>query len=297
MSATIVAVAGASGDLGGKIIKHIVRRGGIAHAIVRKDVDQKKLANLEGNPNIKIIRADLNNPQEAAEATKGAYSVVSCLQGLGDVIIDTQYSLLEGAVASGVKRFIPSDFSLDFIKTPRGNRNLDLRFKFHEKAAHAPIAITGIYNGGFMEVIKQPGAFIDPKANKVSYWGSADQLLDFTWTENVADFTAAAALDPNPLPAALRIAGQTLTPIQLAESVSEAKGAHYEAVCSGPVEKLQGLIGYVRAQNPASENEIFPPWQGMMYGYDMFSGHGKLHPLDNEKYDVKWISVKDFLKL
>jgi hypothetical protein len=30
--------------------------------------------------------------------------------------------------------------------------------------------------------------------------------------------------------------------------------------------------------------ETFPPWQGMQYMRDMFSGAGKLHPIDNRRY-------------
>jgi hypothetical protein len=40
----------------------------------------------------------------------------------------------EGAIAAGVPRFIPSDFSADFTKLPAGeNRNFDLRRAFQKK--------------------------------------------------------------------------------------------------------------------------------------------------------------------
>jgi hypothetical protein len=40
----------------------------------------------------------------------------------------------------------------------------------------------------------------------------------------------------------------------------------------------------------------FPPWQGMQYMRDMFSGRGKLEPLDNDRYpDVRWTSIRDKL--
>jgi hypothetical protein len=40
-------------------------------------------------------------------------------------------------------------------------------------------------------------------------WGNANQILEFTTTENVAEFTAAAAVDEN-TPRYLRIAGDKL---------------------------------------------------------------------------------------
>ena len=40
----------------------------------------------------------------------------------------------------------------------------------------------------------------------------------------------------------------------------------------------------------------FPPWQGMQYLRDMFSGRAKLDPLDNARYpDVGWTSVREVL--
>lgn len=65
------------------------------------------------------------------QACAGAACVVCALNGVRPVMIDRQSALLEAAVAAGVARFIPSDFSADFARTaPDGNRNLDLRREF-----------------------------------------------------------------------------------------------------------------------------------------------------------------------
>ncbi len=48
-------------------------------------------------------------------------------------MLGMQGKVLDAAVAAGVPRFIPSDYSLDFTKTrPGENRNLDLRRRFRE---------------------------------------------------------------------------------------------------------------------------------------------------------------------
>ena len=65
-------------------------------------------------------------------ACSRASCVVSALQGLRDVIVETQTVLLDAAIKAEVPRFIPSDYSIDFTKFPPGeNRNLDLRRDFH----------------------------------------------------------------------------------------------------------------------------------------------------------------------
>ncbi|KAJ5186483.1 hypothetical protein N7449_011247 [Penicillium cf. viridicatum] len=45
------------------------------------------------------------------------------------------------------------------------------------------------------------------------------------------------------------------------------------------------------------ENDVFLAWQGMQYVANMFSGAGKLDPLDNDRYpDLTWTKVEDFFR-
>ncbi len=91
----------------------------------------------------KVIQVDMSNKTELTQALKDVSCVVSALAGLHDVIVDGQSLLLEAAIAAGVPRFIPSDFSSDFTKLPQGeNRNFDLRKEFHKKLDNAPISST-----------------------------------------------------------------------------------------------------------------------------------------------------------
>lgn len=44
------------------------------------------------------------------------------------------------------------------------------------------------------------------------------------------------------------------------------------------------------------KNEVFPPWQGMQYLHNMFTGLPKLNPLDNERYaGIEWTTVAKVL--
>ena len=46
-----------------------------------------------------------------------------------------QSRLLLAAIKNGVRRFVPTDYSLDFTKLPLGtNRNFDMQLTFHEAA-------------------------------------------------------------------------------------------------------------------------------------------------------------------
>ena len=295
MATTTIAVAGATGKLGGRIIACLLERGANVRALVRPNAAADKVEALE-RPGVTIARVDMANVAELTKACAGASCVVSALQGLRDVIVGTQSLLLDAAIAAGVARFFPSDFAIDFMKLPAGgNRNFDLRRAFHERLAKAPIAATSILNGCFTEVLTYGTPLLDFKAKRVGYWDNADQRMDFTTMADTAAFTAAAALEPS-TPKVLRVAGDQLTARELADVASEAKGTKLDLVRMGSLDELTAWIQHERAAHPESETQVFPKWQASQYIHDMFDGRAKLEPLDNARYpDLAWTKVRDVI--
>jgi len=294
MGKAIIVLAGATGNLGGRIARSIHDRGANLRAIVRQSSDPKKVEELRGL-GVEIAAVDFNNLPELIEACSGGSYVVSALSGLREVIVDTQTQLLNAAVKAEVPRFIPSDYSIDFTKTPPGtNRNLDLRREFHEHLDKAPIAATSILNGMFMDLLTGEAPMILFKLKRVVYWGDAGQLLDFTTMNDSAAFTAAAAIDSS-TPRFLRIAGDQISASGMAEAVSEVTGKDFRLLRAGGLGRLSILIKVARAILFKSK-ALYPPWQGMQYMHNMFSGLAKLEPLDNDRYpDISWTTIKDFL--
>jgi len=292
-----IAIVGATGNLGGKILRALVARGAHVVALVRPGTSKEKLAKVEG-PNVKVVEVDLSSVPDLTRALQSTTCVVSAINGLRDIIIDTQKALLDAAVAAGVPRFIPTDFSIDFYQLPKGiNRNLDLRREFNEEYLNkAPIKATSILNGGFMELLTSHMPMLDFKGKKANYWGdNPDVLLDFTHTHDVAEFAAAAALDPS-APRYLRIAGSRISPREFAKIASEIYGEQFELNKMSELAQLEGAIKGMRAANPASENDLFPQWQGMQYMHNMYDGRPTSQPLDTTRYpDIKWITAREHL--
>ena len=194
MDASVV-LAGATGNLGGRIASALLGQGATVRAIVRRGTAPDKVARLQ-KLGVAVAEVDFASVVDVAKACSGATCVVSALAGLRDVIVDVQTVLLEAAVKASVPRFIPSDYSIDFTRLPVGqNRNLDLRREFHERLAKAPIAASSIFNGAFMDMLTGRAPFILFKLKRVLCWGNADQRMDFTTIDDTATFTAAAALD------------------------------------------------------------------------------------------------------
>jgi nucleoside-diphosphate-sugar epimerase len=198
-------------------------------------------------------------------------------------------------MAAGVPRFIPSDFSLDFTRTPPGsNRNMDLRRKFRDRLDGAPIRATSILNGAFMDMLTGQAPFILFGPRRVIHWGRADQAVDFTTIDDVAAYTAAAAMDPAS-PRWLRIVGEETSPLGLAAAASEVTGKPFRTLRMGGIGLLEGMIKVARLVAPGKE-QVFPPWQGMQYMRDMYSGDGKLVTLNNNRYpQLQWTTVRQVL--
>ena len=293
MPATIV-LAGATGDLGFRIAQALLKRGAKVRALVRPGNRKPKTTALQ-DLGAQIVEVDFDSVTALTKACAGAACVVSALSGLRDVIVDTQKRLLDAAVAAGVPRFIPSDYSIDYTKLPNGsNRNLDLRREFNQRLDQAPIQATSILNGMFADLLTGQAPMVLFGLKRVLYYGSADQLLDFTTTANTAEYTAAAALDPT-TPRYLRIAGEVATVRGLQKAASEATGESFKLLRVGGLWVLGTLIKVTKGLMPASD-DVFPPWQGMQYLHNMFTGLPKLELLDNSRYpEIRWTSVREVL--
>ena len=294
MDNTITIIAGATGNLGGRIAKAILNRGANVRAVVRRNSDPEKTEELRKR-GAAITEVDFNSVPELTEACSGGSCVISALSGLRDVIIETQTMLLDAAVKAAVPRFIPSDYSIDFTKLPPGTiRNLDLRREFHERLDKAPIGATSILNGMFTHLLTGEAPVVLFKLKRVVYWGDADQLLDFTAMDDAAEFTAAAALDSS-TPRFLRIAGDQISARGLVDVASEVTKEKFKLFRAGGLSRYETLIKITRAILP-SKRAVYPPWQGMQYMHNMFSGRAKLTPLDNNRYpDMRWTRVRDVL--
>lgn len=284
-----VVLAGATGDLGRRIGRALIQRGARVTAILRPSTPQSVRDQLTAQG--LILTDSAFDARSLTGICAGATCVVSALNGLEDVILGQQGALLEAALAAGVPRLIPSDFSLDYTRTTPGqNRNMDLRRAFRARLDAAPIRATSVLNGAFSTVLTEDAPILLPRLRRVLHWGDVDQVLNFTTKDDVASFTADAALDPD-APRDLRIAGGSASATGLARIASDLSGKTYRPLRAGSMDRLGVVIRMTRAVAPAS-GAVFPAWQGMQYLRDMMSGRGALDALDNDRYGTReWIDL------
>ena len=294
MKNKIIVVVGATGNLGGKIVNTLLTQGAEVRAIVRLETDKKKINELKLK-GVKVFQIDTSNKSEVAKHCNGAMCLVSALAGLRETVIDAQKIILDAAVEANVPRFIPSDYSIDFTNLKEGqNRNLDLRREFHQYLEKAPIKATTIFNGAFMDLLTTEMPLILFKRKRILCWGNPDQITEYTTTDNVAEFTAEAAIDDS-TPRYLRIAGDRLSCNDFVKLLTELTSSKYKIFRPGGIRLLNLLIKVTRFFSP-SKDELYPPWQGMQYMRDMMEGRIIFQKYDNDRYSkIKWTSAKEFL--
>lgn len=290
-----ILVAGGTGKVGEKIVKALIKRGANVRAIVRSSNASEKKEKLSAL-GAEVVIADMTDAAALESACQGVSCVVSALSGMRSAIVDAQSKLLDAAVAAGVPRFIPSDYATDFTQAPEGeNRSFDWHREFYRHIDKSSIAATSIMNGAFADLILGPGApLYNTQNDSISYWGDkADWKIDFSTTDDAADYTAAATLDSE-TPRILRIASFQITPKELAAVGEEVYKRPFKLVHMGSMEELSASNKEARAANPEGEEEVMPPWQAMQYVHSMLYVQNKT--LDNDRYpDVEWTSAKEML--
>ena len=288
-----VLLAGASGDLGQRLARALVHRGADVRGLTRPGSGRaQQLRELGTTP----VEADYADPAALRRACEGADVVVSAVSGTRPVIVDAQTRLLDAAVAAGVPRFVPSDYSADYRRiAPGSNRNFEMRRDFAQVLDRAPVRATSVLNGAFTDLLTGQAPIVLPGRALVLYWSDADQLLDFTTKDDTAAYTAEVALDPA-APRYLEVAGSSVSARDLAATMTELTGRRFRATYAGPVGVLAGMARIGRAVS-RDEETPFPAWQGMQYLHSMYSGAAKLGPaLDNDRYGTRdWTTARDVL--
>lgn len=293
MTKTVV-LAGATGDLGGRILRELLSLGAHVRVVVRPGLSPEKRIAFEKS-GAEVREVEFASARDLTEACKGADVVLSALSGLDDVIIGAQTQLLNAAVTAKVPRFIPSDFAIDFTVIPEGeNRNLNLRESFRQILDRADIRATSVLNGAFMELLTGEAPFILNQIHRILCFGDQNQKMDFTTKDNVATYTARAAMDHD-TPRFLKVAGDSVSAVDLQTIMTSISGKKFKLLKPGGLNVLKTMIKVARFVQPAP-GETYPAWQGMQYMHNMYKGDALLRPLDNDRYEVEWTKVPEVLK-
>ncbi|MDR8409445.1 NmrA family NAD(P)-binding protein [Nonomuraea sp. 3-1Str] len=290
-----VFVAGATGLLGGQIVRALLDQGAPVRALVRPGTSEEKKRSLTARAagGLELVEADITDPAEQlAEAVGDATTVISAVQGGPEVIVDGQANLVRAAEKAGARRFIPSDFAFDLTKLDDGdNFMIDWRRQAAAARAGSRLDVVSVLNGAFYEVMTGFMGLIDWQQGTLSHWGDPDQPLDLTSVPDTAAYTAAVALDPSAT-GTLRFAGEVMSMRQFHDAVQRGSGRSLELRHLGTADDLRAEI----TRQAALTHNPFD-YVALQYQWCMVTGKAKFDSLDNARYpNVTPQSLTDFVR-
>jgi uncharacterized protein YbjT (DUF2867 family) len=260
-----VLLVGATGTLGGGIARHLLSDGAAqVHLLVRtpSPADPAKAAALADlvKKGAVLLTGDLNDPESLAAATRGIDVVVSAVQGGRDIIVDGQVALAVAAKASGVRRFIPSDFALDIWAAPAGAPMFELRKEADAAIEELGLEVVHILNGAFMDMMLDPrtAGVVDLDKGTGNYYGDGTDQFDVTLIDDVAAFTARLAVDEFATAGTYALSGSRTSFNSIIAEVEHLTG---RALTRNP----RGSIDDLRAAVAAAGN----PWAAIGLWYNL----------------------------
>ncbi len=286
MDKKLIVVAGAAGKLGRLVTAELLRHPGVHVRLLVRDPSKPDVATLASDrAELVAFDAAAATAQARAEVVRGAFAVISTLQGGPDVIVDAQLALLRAAKAAGARRFIPSDYSYNLFTLPEGvNLNTDWRRTLAMQAQPETTAtfqtvhvmqgiFTDAYVLGFLGVL-------DAAQGIVRYWGDGSTPIDWTTWEDTARYIAAAAVDEGTLPERLFVSGERASILTFAQTWERVHGRTVTLDRRG---SLEDLVAETKRQLAEQPQNMYA-WLPLMYARGIFGGEALLGESHNAHF-------------
>ncbi|KAH8703259.1 hypothetical protein BGW36DRAFT_369059 [Talaromyces proteolyticus] len=292
-----IALAGATGNLGGPVLKALLHANLHVTVLSRIGGNSSKIA---PHSNLTVKEVDFNSVQSLVPALEGVEVVVSCLATLA---IGSQNPLIDAAEAVGVRRFIPAEFGMDSLNplcvqlpvcAPKAATQ---RYLIEKYSANSTFTYTAIANGLFLDWGLKVGFIVNPSKHTATLYNGGDVPFSAT---NLADVAQAVlGIVKNQAQTANRVLyihSTVTTQNKLIQYAKEKDGKEWNTICKSTEEVKQESEAEL---NKGGEGNINAAMDGFCicacwnpdYGCD-FSGH-----LDNELLGIKTLDESDLRAL
>ncbi|CAG8892380.1 unnamed protein product [Penicillium egyptiacum] len=177
MTSIKVALAGASGNLGPAVLKELLAAGFNVTVLTRQGSDKTF------DSRVHVAQVDYESLDSLKAALSGQDVVVSTLN-VGAVPKSTHLRLIDAAVATGVKRFIPSEYGCDTTnplasKSPVFGDKVSVKGYLENAAQQSGLSYSQLLTGPFLDWGIQNG-FLLNLAGPVALYDGGDRRFSAT---------------------------------------------------------------------------------------------------------------------
>jgi len=163
---------------------------------VRDPTKDKELTKAVEKAGGKVFKGDIAQPETLVAATENIHTVISALNSTENkIVVDGQINLLNASMKNGVKRFVPSDFGVDYTKFTREELArtaiISPKLTFQEHLDRTSITQLHFKQGALIET------FFQLQKQGFGYWGEDNFKLDLTSYDDIARAVAAGVSRPN----------------------------------------------------------------------------------------------------
>lgn len=200
----MILLVGGTGNLGGRIARHLAAHGLAFRALVRPGTDPGELRDLAAE----IVRGDLRDPTSLRPAVQGIETVISSAHSLDrimagrrdltirDVDRDGYGNLVTAADGAGVERFVFISFPGAILAshTPFADAKLATEQRLHDSRMREVIVRPDAYQEQWLA----PERRFDWRGGTVTIFGTGEGRAAYVGMEDVAEAVVRLAVLPDP---------------------------------------------------------------------------------------------------
>ncbi|KAF1850767.1 NAD(P)-binding protein [Cucurbitaria berberidis CBS 394.84] len=303
----LVLVAGATGNLGQKLVTSLLKHGHQVRGLGRSP--SKLDAHLASQLESFVESTAYHDIPALDKACAGADAVICAYLGFPELHLEGQLLLFRAAERANVKRFVAASWCYDWRRMSLGQQDSydpDISFRHHVEISSSLKPIW-IFTGVLAEVLfsapgrvdftpRSNGAW-DSKGRVAEVWGNPATKFAWTSEADAAEFTAAIVSLPETSP----LYGEQFFKLtsgidgfaDIARVYGEVRGCEITIKQMGSVEDLRK-----KAYEARDKGDRARWWEYIMFFYTlhMLDGTWAMGELDNERVGVKGTSLREFLE-